>query len=136
MALNEIDAASYMDHSSSDDASIDTSSSSSSIGASSLSLSSSRLRFTPCGPSLSDFVPFAGGVGKLADVGGAEVTLLLDDGGPLKIDCCNSEDVTVFEAATGGRYTPSNLVKTSDLPLAYWIFYDHIRYIPRRTRLD
>ena len=123
-----------MDHSSSDDASIDTSSSSSSsIGASSSSLSSSRRRLTPCGPSSSGFTLFADADGKLADVVEVEVTLFVDDGGALKIDCCSSEEAIVVGATTGGRYTPSNFVKISDLPLAYWIFYERIRKIVIRT---
>ena len=106
-----------------------SSSSSSSICASSLSLSSSRLRFTPWSPSLSDFIPFAGGVGNLVGTVGVEVALFVDDGGALKMDCCSSEEITVAGATVGGRYTPSNLVKTSDLLLAYCILYAHIRNI-------
>lgn len=90
--------------SSSEDASIDTSSSSSSMGASSSSLSSSLLRLTPWILSPSDVallvVASRGLGGRRLELAVPVVLLVVEDGGALNIDCCNSVAVTV--AATVG----------------------------------
>ena len=89
---------------------METSSSSSSIGASSSSLSSSRGRLTPFGSSTSVLVPFV--TASFASVttatalgveeAGTGAVAGVEDGGTLKIDCCNSVDVTAA-GTVGGR---------------------------------
>ena len=96
-----------MHHSSSDDASIDSELSSCSIGAPSSSLSSSRLRLTPCGGpcglSASTFFPLASSICGCAfpPLVTAVDGSVEEEGGALKIDCCNSDAVTGF-ATVGG----------------------------------